>query len=101
MAGFERFTLYGRGTARELDELEALLKSGQRIRALFCEVPCNPLLESSDLLRVRSLADEYGFIVACDETLGTFVNIGLLPYADALMTSLTKIFSASNVMGGR
>lgn len=102
MAGFERFTLYGRGTAQELDELEALLKSGQRIRALFCEVPCNPLLESSDLLRVRALADEYGFVVACDETLGTFVNIDLLPYADVLMTSLTKIFSgASNVMGGR
>ncbi|BCR89306.1 uncharacterized protein ACHE_50504A [Aspergillus chevalieri] len=101
MAGFERFTLYGRGTARELDELEALLKSGQRIRALFCEVPCNPLLESSDLLRVRALADEYGFVVACDETLGTFVNIDLLPYVDVLVTSLTKIFSgASNVMGG-
>lgn len=88
--------------ARELDELEALLKSGQRIRTLFCEVPCNPLLESSDLLRVRALADGYGFVVACDETLGTFVNIDLLPYADFLMMSLTKFFSgASNVMGGR
>lgn len=87
---------------QELDELEATLKSGQRIRVLFCEVPCNPLLETPNLGRIRALADEYGFIVACDETLGTFVNIDLLPYVDILMTSLTKIFSgASNVMGGR
>lgn len=74
-----------------MDELEALLKSGQRIRALFCEVPCNPLLESSDLRRIRALADEYGFVVACDETLGTFVYIDLLPYVDILMTSYTPI----------
>lgn len=65
-------------------------------------MPCNSLLETPNLERIRVLADEYGFIVACDETLGTFVNIDLLPYVDILMTSLTKIFSgASNVMGGR
>ncbi|KAI9926379.1 hypothetical protein ASPWEDRAFT_32211 [Aspergillus wentii DTO 134E9] len=101
LVGYHRFTLYGRGTEAELDDLEASLKSGQRIRALFCELPCNPLLESPNLERIRALADEYDFVVACDETLGTFVNVDLFPYVDVIMTSLTKIFSgASNVMGG-
>lgn len=102
-SGYERFTMYGRGTEQELDELESSLASGKRrIRALFCEIPSNPLLATPDLRRIRALADKYDFVVACDETLGTFINVDLLPYADVIMTSLTKIFSgASNVMGAR
>lgn len=100
--GYQRFTLYGRGLESELDELEVSLRTGKRIRVLFCELPCNPLLESPNMGRIRALADEYNFIVACDETLGTFVNVNLFPFVDVVMTSLTKIFSgASNVMGGR
>lgn len=39
--------------------------------------------------------------MACDETLGTFVNVDVLPYVDIAITRVTKIFSgASNVMGG-
>jgi cystathionine gamma-synthase len=48
------------------------------------------------------LADQYGFLVVVDETVGNFVNIEVLPWADVVVSSLTKIFSgASNVMGGR
>lgn len=69
---------------------------------LFCELPSNPQLNSPDLVRIRELADQYSFIVACDETLGTFVNVDVLPFVDIVMTSLTKIFSGkSDVMGGR
>ncbi|KAL4944309.1 hypothetical protein BDV06DRAFT_220463 [Aspergillus oleicola] len=99
--GYDRFTLYSQGSVSELDELESRLSSGSRIRVLFCEVPSNPLLRTPDLHRIRSLADKYSFIVVCDETLGTFINIDVLPYSDVAITSLTKIFNgAGNAMGG-
>ncbi|KAB8227113.1 cystathionine beta-lyase [Aspergillus alliaceus] len=101
LTGWTKFTLHGHGTKQELDQLEAYLESGERISALFCEFPSNPQLKSLDLPRLRTLADRYHFVIACDETIGTFVNVDVLPYVDIIMTSLTKIFSgASDVMGG-
>ena len=100
-SGWAHVIIYGKGTATDLDDLERKLENGERIQALFCELPSNPQLMSPDLHRIRRLANTYGFVVACDETLGTFVNVDVLPYVDIAMTSLTKIFSgASNVMGG-
>ncbi|GAP90071.1 putative cystathionine gamma-synthase [Rosellinia necatrix] len=100
-SGWDNVIIYGHGTEADLDDLEGRLRSGERIQVLFCELPSNPQLASPDLHRIRRLADAYGFIVACDETLGTFVNVDILPYVDIAMTSLTKIFSgASDVMGG-
>ena len=64
-------------------------------------MPGNPLLKTPDLRRIRSLADKYEFLVVVDETVGNFLNINVLPYADVVVSSLTKIFSGdSNVMGG-
>ncbi|KAK6850851.1 cystathionine gamma-synthase [Apiospora arundinis] len=92
---------YGRASAADLDDLEAQLKGGARFLALFCEFPGNPLLACPDLVRIRQLADEYDFAVVIDETIGTFVNVNVLPYADVVVSSLTKIFSGDcNVMGG-
>lgn len=51
--------------------------------------------------RLRTLADKYDFILVCDDTVGTFVNVDVLSQVDILCTSLTKMFSgACNVMGG-
>ncbi|KAM5352140.1 hypothetical protein ACJ41O_004863 [Fusarium nematophilum] len=92
---------YGHASADDLDDLEARLKSGERFLGLFCEFPGNPLLTCPDLARIRKLADEYDFAVVVDETIGTFANINVLPVADIVVSSLTKIFSGdSNVMGG-
>ena len=101
-SGWGTYTFYGRGTAEELDELESVLAAGRRFQALFCDLPGNPQLRSPDLHRVRALADKYDFIVACDETVGSFVNTDLLPYVDILMTSLSKLFNGyCDVLGGR
>jgi cystathionine gamma-synthase len=90
------------GTEKELDQLETMLQSGQRIHTLFCELPSNIKLSSPNLRRIRTLADQYGFIVACDDTVAGYVNIDALPYVDVMMSSLTKTFSgSSNVTGGR
>ncbi|KAE8373061.1 pyridoxal phosphate-dependent transferase [Aspergillus bertholletiae] len=98
---YKRSTLLSAGSKQELDELESSLAAGRRIQVLFCEVPSNPLLRTPDLPRIHALAAQYNFIVAVDDTIGTFINIDILPYVDVVMTSLTKIFSGvCNVMGG-
>ncbi|RHZ63463.1 uncharacterized protein CDV56_108975 [Aspergillus thermomutatus] len=99
--GFKRYTMYGHGSKADLDSLETLLVSETRFTVLFCEITSNPQLSTPDLHRIRDLADRFGFIVVCDDTLGTSVNVDILPYVDVIITSLTKIFSgAGNVMGG-
>jgi cystathionine gamma-synthase len=93
---------YGMGEDENIDELEALLQSGERILSLFCELPSNPLLKSPNIKRLRQLADTYGFYIVVDETIGNFSNVGVLEWADMVVSSLTKVFSGdSNVMGGR
>jgi cystathionine gamma-synthase len=91
-----------------LDDLETLLEREASqstlppALALFTEFPSNPLLRSADLPRIRALADKYDFLVVVDETIGNFVNVEVLPYADIVVSSLSKIFSGdANVMGGR
>ena len=92
---------YGHGSVEELDQLEERLRGGTRIMALFCEFPGNPLLSCPDLRRIRHLADEFDFVVVVDDTIGTFANINVLPFAEVVVSSLTKIFSGDcNVMGG-
>ena len=106
---------YGNGLDSDLDQFEKLLQNEEEQRAsavneddapapilaLFCEFPSNPLLRSPDLPRIRKLADKYGFLVVVDETIGNFVNVEVLPYADLLVSSLTKVFSGdANVMSG-
>lgn len=52
--------------------------------------------------RLRALADKYDFLLIVDDTIGNFVNVDVLPYADIVVSSLSKIFSGSgNAMGGR
>ncbi|KAH6677500.1 pyridoxal phosphate-dependent transferase [Halenospora varia] len=92
---------YGNGSSEDLDDLETRLKAGERYLALFCEFPGNPMLKCPNLKRIRKLADTYDFGVVVDETIGNFINVHVLPYADVVVSSLTKIFSGEcNVMGG-
>ena len=92
---------FGFGDEAELDMLEELLQR-EKILGLFCEFPSNPLLKCANMKRLRLLANLHGFPIVVDDTLGNFKNIDILPFADVVVTSLTKVFSGdSNVMGGR
>ncbi|KAL6298202.1 PLP-dependent transferase [Sparassis latifolia] len=97
----------GHGLDKDIDTLESILEqesaraSGPPVLALFTEFPSNPLLRCADLPHLRALADKYDFLIVVDETLGNFVNVEVLPYADIVVSSLSKVFSGdSNVMGG-
>lgn len=89
----------------EFEALEAYLESeansGTPVQAVWTEFPSNPLLVSSDLTRLRELADKYRFVLVVDDTIGGFCNIDVLGAADIVVTSLTKSFSGyADVMGG-
>ncbi|KAG5795824.1 hypothetical protein H9Q69_005147 [Fusarium xylarioides] len=90
------------GREEDLDQLTHMLNPNEKhIFAIFCELPSNIKLTSPNLQRLRSLAKDHGLVIVCDETVGNFVNIDLLPYVDIITTSLTKMFSgAANVTGG-
>lgn len=89
-----------RGDAGDLQQLAELLRS-QRISALFCETPTNPLLTMPDLVALRRLADEHGFLLIVDDTLAAVINDNPLSWADAVATSLTKYFSGQgDVLAG-
>ncbi|KAI9632491.1 putative cystathionine gamma-synthase [Dioszegia hungarica] len=92
----------GRGGPDDVDALaEVCAKAETPILSLFCEFPSNPLLTSPDLVRLRKLADQYGFAIVIDETIGNFINVEVVQFADVVVSSLSKIFSGdANVMGG-
>jgi cystathionine gamma-synthase len=97
---------FGHGLDADIDELELMLEkedgSNPPIQSLFTEFPSNPLLRSADLPRLRALANKYDFLIVIDETIGNFVNVEVLPYADIVVSSLSKVFSGdANVLGGR
>ncbi|KAF8937055.1 pyridoxal phosphate-dependent transferase [Dissophora ornata] len=101
---------YGNGEDQDIETLEKEIlektlgenvPEEDKILAVLCEFPSNPLLKSANLVRLGELAEKYGFIIIVDETLGNFVNVRILEFADIVVSSLSKIFSGdSNVMGG-
>ncbi|MCC6152458.1 MAG: PLP-dependent transferase [Candidatus Hydrogenedentes bacterium] len=71
------------------------------VAAVFCEFPGNPLLQSCDIERLSTLLRKNNVPLIVDETLGSFVNVDVLPFADIVVTSLTKYFSGvGDVMAG-
>ena len=103
---------FGHGLDTDIDALDLLLgeeaaaskspSAAPPALALFTEFPSNPLLRTPDLPRLRALADKYDFLLVVDETLGNFCNVEVLPFADMVVSSLSKVFSGdANVMGGR
>lgn len=82
------------------DELETALKQ-EEFGAVYAEFPGNPLLECADLERLSSLCRSRNVPLIVDDTLATSVNVNVRPFADVVVTSLTKLFSgAGDVAAG-
>ena len=77
------------------------LASLRQLKAVFCEVPCNPLICSPDIARLSRILRKHKIPLVVDDTLATPFNIDLLHYADVMVHSLTKFVSGrANVLGG-
>ncbi|KAL6946947.1 hypothetical protein ACO0QE_001803 [Hanseniaspora vineae] len=84
-----------------MSKLEHILQTGEQILAVFTETPSNPLLKMGDIFKLKELSLKYGFYIIVDDTIGGFINVDILPHADIVVSSLTKIFSGdSNVLAG-
>lgn len=80
----------------DLDSVESYLKeNGHTISAIITEIPTNPLLQTVDLTRLRTLCDRYNIVLVIDATFATPYNLDLKPYADIYVESLTK-FACGN-----
>ena len=99
---------FGFCNEQDIDKLESLLEEESKknpgcppIMFLATEFPTNPLVFAQNLRRLRALADKYAFPIVVDQTIGNF-NVDVMPYADVVVNSLSKVFSGySDVMGGR
>lgn len=96
---------YPFGSAEELDQLEQYLESkklsNERVQAIWCECPSNPLLRTPNFQRLKQLSRAHKVPIVVDETIGSFANVDLLNVADVLVSSLTKSFSGyADVMAG-
>ncbi|KAH7332861.1 pyridoxal phosphate-dependent transferase [Rhizoctonia solani] len=91
---------FARGQDDDINELNSILQV-ESISALYTEFPSNPFLRSINLLKLRELANKHNFPIIIDDTIGSFANVEVLPYADIVVSSLSKVFSgAGNAMGG-
>lgn len=69
--------------------------------AVFCEVPGNPLLRTVDLGGLKQILKPHRTPLVIDDTLGTWRDVDVMPYADVAVTSLTKYYSGvGDAMGG-
>jgi cystathionine gamma-synthase len=84
----------------DLQAVEAAL-AAEKIAGVFCELPSNPLLNVIDLPALSSLLRRFQVPLIIDDTVGTAFNLDLSPYADIIVSSLTKFFSGTgDVLGG-
>jgi len=83
-----------------LDAVAEIL-AREPVSAIICEFPGNPLLRGSSIPALSQLARTHGVPLIVDDTPATYANVQLFPYADMVVTSLTKAFSGEgDVMAG-
>lgn len=85
------------------ENLEAIrqLVENEAISGVFCEVPSNPMLRTIDIPALSAMLRPAGVPLIVDDTIATFANVHLLPWADIVVSSLTKNFSGvGDVMAG-
>lgn len=70
-----------------LGRIEAL---GNRLAAVVVECPSNPLIRICDLRRIAAAVRKQGGVMVVDPTIASVYNVNVLPFADLLVTSLTK-----------
>ena len=70
--------------------IKKLSALGDRLAGVVVECPTNPLVQVCDLERVSESVHAEGGLLIIDPTVASVYNMDVLPYADVLVTSLTK-----------
>jgi len=65
-------------------------EKGDRIAAVFVEVPTNPLIQTPDVAALSALARRHGATVVLDPSISSALAVDVLPHADVVVSSLTK-----------
>lgn len=81
------------------DEALSRIRRGE-FAAVFCEFPTNPLLRTVDLQRLSEAAKQGRTPLIADDTVTSHHNVEVMPYVDAVTTSLTKWISGKGDVGG-
>ena len=80
--------------ATDTDAIIAEIEScGVDLACVVIECPTNPLVQVADLARIAKAVRNCGGILMIDPTIASIYNVNVLPYADILVTSLTKYAS--------
>jgi cystathionine gamma-synthase len=86
----------------DLSKLEQKIQTyGNQLAAVVVECPSNPLIQICDLPRLARAVRSAGAIFIVDPSVASILSINVLPYADVIVSSLTK-YSAyeGDVMAG-
>lgn len=73
--------------------IERIRSLGDALAAVVVECPSNPLIKVCDLERIAAAVREQGGVMIVDPTIASVYNVDVLPFADLLVTSLTKYAS--------
>lgn len=86
----------------EATSAQVLAKTkGQGLGAILTETPSNPLLRTADIRQAAAIAHEQGALLVVDDTIATPINVDVTPWADIVVTSLSKSFCGfGDVMAG-
>ena len=86
--------------AGDSNEFQSFIETND-VSGVFTDLPGNPLLGSSSLPNLSTILRSKNIPLIVDDTVGSYYNVDAMPYADIVMSSLTKYFSGiSDVMGG-
>lgn len=83
-----------------LDRVRELIAS-EPVSGCVAEVPGNPLLTCPDIPALHQATQACDGLMVVDDTIASPLNVSVLPYADLVMSSLTKYVSGvGDVMAG-
>jgi len=85
-----------------LDKLAGYLeRNHHRVAAITTEIMTNPLMQTTDIVRLSGVCRHYDIPLILDTSMPTPMNVDVLAYADVVLESLTKFAGGhADVMAG-
>ncbi|MEI6221825.1 MAG: PLP-dependent transferase [bacterium] len=79
-----------------LENIEKLIENNHsKIAGIITEVTTNPLVQTPDITRLKTIAEQFNIPVIIDSSMATPCMVELLPHADIVIESLSKFASGN------